>query len=465
MRTLVDRLTVRVRVTLAFTAVMAVLLAGAGTYLYLRVGSTLTSTVDRGLRNRADDVQALLRQRDVNLATTGTSPLTEQGESIAQVVDVRGRVVDATPTVRDQPLLDPGDLTTARRRAVVTEVVAPGGEHDKLRILATDGRTGGRAVTVIVGATLEPTQEAKNTLRGQLLVGGPVLLLIAAAVGYGAAAAALRPVESMRRQAAGIHAGDPGLRLPVTRSGDELSRLGTTLNEMLQRLETAFAREQTFVADASHELRTPLAIVKGELELAMAHARTVPEFREAVASATEETDRVVQLAEDLLVIARSDHGRLALQFSDAAAAQLLRTTATRFASRAQDHAVRLGVDPTVDERLRLHGDVLRLEQALGNLVDNALRYGAGTVELAASTDATGRVRLTVTDDGAGFPPDLLPTAFDRFTRADHARGRGGSGLGLAIVRSIAEAHGGTAFAMNLSGGGAVVGIELPPERP
>jgi two-component system OmpR family sensor kinase len=459
---LLARIPVRVRVTLAFSAVMAVLLAGAGTYVYLRVGSALTSTVDRGLRNRAGDVEALIQQRGVRLAGAADSPLTEQGESIAQILDLRGTVIDATPTVRDHPLLDRSDLAAAGGRTVVIEAASPHEQHDRLRILATPATTGGRRVVVVVGATLEPTAEAKNALRGQLLVGGPMLLLIAALAGYGAAAGALRPVESMQRRAADIRADEPGQRLPVPPSDDEVSRLGSTLNAMLERLEAAYAREQLFVADASHELRTPLAIVKGELELAMRYATTVPEFREAVASAAEETDRVVQLAEDLLVIARSGEGRLALQLADVSALNVLRSTAARFARRAADHDVDLRVGSTIDARLELRVDVLRLEQALGNLVDNALRFGATNVEMAAYGDTAGRRLITVVDDGTGFPPAFLPTAFDRFTRADQARGRGGSGLGLAIVRSIVEAHGGTVTADNLPRGGAVVRIVLPP---
>jgi signal transduction histidine kinase len=245
----------------------------------------------------------------------------------------------------------------------------------------------------------------------------------------------------------------------VPPSGDEVARLGQTLNDMLSRLERAFARERTFVSDASHELRTPLAILKGELELAMTHAVTVDAFREAVASAAEETDRVVQLAEDLLVIARSDQGRLPVSAVDVPALELLQSTAQRFNGRSLEHHASLVVN--VDDGLTLLADPLRLEQAIGNLVDNALRHGRGTVSLSAVRGSDDMDVISVTDDGPGFPPEFLEVAFERFTRGDVARGRGGTGLGLAIVRAIVEAHGGSVTARNREEGGAQLRIVIP----
>jgi signal transduction histidine kinase len=455
---LLDRVPVRVRVTLAFTAVMAVLLAGAGGFLYLRLGATLRATVDDGLQSRAGDLAALIGHSPSALAEAGRSPLTEQRESLAQIIDTSGKVVDATTEVGTAALLTPGQIDVAARRTLVTQVVLGGDENDVLRVLATPVRADAQRLVVVVASSLEPTREAQHTLGRQLIVGGPILLLIAALVGYGAAAGALRPVESMRRRAALIDAGAGAQRLPVPPSGDEVARLGQTLNEMLARLEDAFARERTFVSDASHELRTPLTILKGELDLAMANATTVEDFRTAVATAAEETDRVVQLAEDLLVLARSDQGRLPLRVTDVSAAELLESTTQRFARRSREHGVQLAVH--ADQGLVLHADPLRLEQALGNLIDNALRHGGLRVTVSATREGEQHDVLCVADDGPGFPPEFLPSVFERFTRASVARGRGGSGLGLAIVRAIAEAHDGTVSARNAEDGGAEVRIVI-----
>jgi two-component system OmpR family sensor kinase len=227
---------------------------------------------------------------------------------------------------------------------------------------------------------------------------------------------------------------------------------------MLDRLERSAERERGFVASASHELRTPLALLKAELELALREGRTAEELRAAVASAASESDRLVQLAEDLLVLARAEEGKLPVRPEPLDAAALLHTTARRFEARASEAGRELHVEPT--DGLSLHADRLRAEQALANLVDNALRYGEGAVELRAEA-AAGGVRLHVLDRGPGFDPALNGRAFDRFTRGDRARSRGGTGLGLAIVEAIARSHGRTAGAARREGGGADAWIELP----
>ena len=262
----------------------------------------------------------------------------------------------------------------------------------------------------------------------------------------------------MRRKAAQITDHTPGERLPVGRTDDEIARLGTTLNTMLERLERSFERERAFVADASHELRTPLAILKTEIELALREGRTQAELVDALRSAGEETDRLAELAEALLIIARADGGKLALASASLRSDELLDGVRARFAGRLSASDRELVVDD--DTAAALIGDRRRLEQALGNLVENALQHGAGTIQLATHADAR-HVELHVRDEGPGFPPGFIAEAFERFTRADAARGRGGSGLGLSIVQVIARAHGGVARAANHPDGGADVWIELP----
>jgi two-component system, OmpR family, sensor kinase len=211
------------------------------------------------------------------------------------------------------------------------------------------------------------------------------------------------------------------------------------------------------VADAGHELRTPLALLRTELELALRHADSAEELREAVRRSSAEVDRLAQLAEDLLLLARSHGGGLPLRVEPIEAADLLTRVASRFEWRAQ--AASRPLSTSQPDGLRLQGDPLRLEQALGNLVDNALRYGEGAV-LVSARPASAMVELHVIDEGAGFPPEFLERAFERFSRHDHARARGGAGLGLAIVRTIAEAHGGSAHA-GRSDTGADVWLTVP----
>ena len=441
--------------TLAFAGVMAIVLAGTGLFLYLRMGSELDATVDRGLRSRAGDVSALIAEADSGLARSGRSPLTERGENLAQILDASGHIVDSTPSVRDRTLLSDAQLAVAMRHTIFANTSRGEGSS---RLLATPVRAQDQRLVVVVGASLEGRDDALGNLGSLLLLGGPFALLLASLAGYGAAAAALRPVERMRRRAATIQEAAPGQRLPVPPANDEIGRLGETLNDMLGRLEAAFARERAFVSDASHELRTPLAILKSELELALRGGRSVDELESALRSAAEETDRLVQLAEDLLVIARSDQGQLPIRSSSLEADDILEIVRSRFERRARDKHAKLEVN--VPNGLKLVADPLRLEQAIGNLVDNALRYGGSRIEIGAAENGS-MVELHVRDDGPGFPPTLIDTAFERFRRADSARGRGGAGLGLAIVAAIAKAHGGSAGAHNRPEGGADVWLALP----
>ena len=323
--------------------------------------------------------------------------------------------------------------------------------------LAIPVERNGEHLVLVVGATLEDRAETLESLRTLLFVAGPIGLALATLAGYFLAGLSLRPVESMRRRAEEISAETPGDRLPVPATRDEIERLGRTLNEMLTRLHSALERERDFVADAGHELRTPLALLRTELELATRQGGSAEELRVAMRSASQEAERLALLAEDLLLIARSDRGRLPLRVEELELDALFETMLARFAWRAADAGRNLDAEPA--RGLRIEGDRIRLEQALSNLVDNALRYGEGDVRLYGTCGET--TELHVVDDGPGFPPDFSEQAFERFTRADTARGRGGAGLGLSIVRTIAEAHGGTAGALNSPSGGVDAWISLP----
>src|SRR5215207_266918 len=309
------RLPVRARLTLAFAAAMALVLAATGTFVYLRTRSDLDESIDSNLRSRSVDVRALARESD-GLGASEPSLLTQHGDSFAQVLTGRGEIFDAAPRLRLRPLLSRPELARALRGTVVVE---RGGS----RLLAVPLRAHGERLAVVVGSSLDDRDEALNRLLLALAIGGPAALLLASLAGYGVAAAALRPVESIRREAAEVSVTEPGRRLPVPPARDELARLAKTLNQMLARQETAFARERAFVADASHELRTPLSILRAELELALREGRSEEELKAALRSAAEETDRLTQLAEDLLVLARSDHGQLRLRREEVSAAELL----------------------------------------------------------------------------------------------------------------------------------------------
>jgi heavy metal sensor kinase len=452
------RLPIRAKLTIAFVVVMTLVLGATGLFLYLRMGAALDETIDSGLRSRAADVEALVQQADTGLSQSSGDPLTERGERVAQILDSQGHIVDAAPGLTRGPALSSAQLKRALQAPLLVRSVSLPGADEPLRLYAAPVRAQDKRLVVVVGSTLGDRDEALRDLGTQMLIGGPAALVLASLAGFFVTGAALRPVEAMRRRASAISAGEPGQRLPLPPARDEIGRLGETLNEMLARLEAAFARERTFVSDASHELRTPLAILKTELELALRGGRTVEELEAALRSAADETDRLAQLAEDLLVIARSDQGKLPIKSAEVDARGVLDGVRERYQRRAADSHVR--IDVAAPDELTLIADPLRLEQAIGNLIDNALRYGSGPVELSAE-QVDGRVELSVRDHGAGFPDAFIDTAFERFTRADAGRARGGAGLGLAIVSAISDAHGGTVAAANAADGGARVTVSLP----
>jgi signal transduction histidine kinase len=445
----VNRLPIRLRVTAAFALAMAAVLCGTALFLYVRLDSHLSTALDRELRVRAQDLAAVAADPE---ASFPDSRFIEHGESYAQLLSPDGRVLKATRPLGETPLLDARQLAAARREPFYRNRSSVPGLDEPSRLFATSVARG----VLVVGATRQDGVETLAAFRNELLIAGPIALLLASAAGYLLAGFALRPVESMRRRAATISAETPGERLPVPPTGDELERLGETLNQMLDRLEGALERERGFVADAGHELRTPLTILRTELELALRQGGSVEELREAIGRSAQEVDRLSQLAEDLLVIARSEDGGLPLRVERVEVDELFAGVVRRVELRAQAEGKRVTAAPAARA---VQGDRIRLEQALVNLVDNALRYGGRTVRLDAA-DANGLLELHVRDDGAGFPDEFLGRAFERFSRADTARRRGGAGLGLAIVRTIAEAHGGSAHAANRRPG-ADVWLELP----
>jgi two-component system OmpR family sensor kinase len=436
---------------------MALVLGATGVFVYLRFSSELDATINAGLRSRASDVAALIREADSGLREGGQN-LVGRTESFAEVLDAGGRVSDSSLAVGQHLLLTPAELKRALREPIFLNRGPLPGLKEKSRLLAVPVRARGRERVVVVGTSTESRGESLTDLAQLLLVGGPVALLLASLAAYWVAAAALRPVEAMRSRAAEISAAEPDQRLPVPPTRDEIARLGTTLNEMLERLGEALAHERAFVADASHELRTPLAILRTELELALAKGRSPEELRAALASAAEETDRLTQLSEDLLTIAQTERGELPLRLTRVALAATLEGVDRRFARRAEERGRRIEV--AAPASLVLEADRLRLDQAIGSMVDNALRYGAGPIEIVAG-GRNGSVEIHVLDRGEGFPEGFLGRAFERFSRASSSNRDGGSGLGLAIVQTVARAHGGEAHAANRSEGGADVWMSLP----
>ena len=425
--------------TTATALVMGLLLAG----LLVAVTGQLETTTETGLQARSRDLQAAL-------ATGGPTAL--RTEPFAQLGE--GEDVRLSPALGDTTLVAAGTGAGIFDR----DVRRPGSQDERLRVLARrlpDGRL------LAVGVSRRPQEEAGERLLIALAVAGPVLLLLVAVVVARSVQAALRPVEQLARQARQISAAeDTGRRLPPLAGDDEIAQLSATLDAMLARLAVAFEHERAFVDDASHELRTPLAVLRGELELALADLEDRPAVEQSLRAALAEAERLTRLADDLLLLARERASGLDLRHDDVDLQELLERTAGRLAPTT-------GLDLSVHcPPLHVTGDADRLEQVLTNLVVNASAAGARRALLRAER-VPGGVRLGVEDDGPGFPPGFAEVAFGRFTRADNARTRAsGAGLGLALVAAIVHAAGGTVSAGGDSAlGGAAVRLDLPDGPP
>jgi signal transduction histidine kinase len=444
---------IRWRLTLLFAAVMAVLLAGLIAFLYLHFRSDLDYNINQSLRARAQDVAGLVRQEDGADTTGALRQLPTNPDNVVQVLDQSGRVLGAAGVLARPALLARNELPSAQAGAKILQ------RGSSLRLYALPLPHDRKVV--VAGVSLAERDAALDKLDNALLIGVPPALLLATLAAYALAAAALRPVERMRQRAATISTDEISTRLPLPESHDEIRRLGDTLNEMLDRLEDGLNHERMFIANASHELRMPLAVLKAELEVSLRERGGEAALREAMGSAVEETDRIVKLAEDLLLLARAEDGTLPIDAHDLTVEELLAELGARFSPVFERAGRPLDVDvESLPAGTAIRADPDRIEQAVANLLDNTLRYGAGPTTLGARLGGHA-VEIHVTDRGPGFGEQFLPHAFDRFSRGDPARRRGGVGLGLAIVRTIAQAHGGDAGAGDLPGGGADAWMSLP----
>jgi signal transduction histidine kinase len=437
---------IRIRLTAAFTAMMAIVLLAVAVATIAHTRESLDASITESLSYQLSDLRPIAATAE---------PLLPGGEpdTAEQVIAPNGQILASTPNLVGQAALSPSELDSARHDQLVTDHPALGNLQGPIRVAASS-IPGGRVV--VAAESLADRDAAVADLRNELLIGFPIVLLAAAAGAYLLAAAALRPVERMRARAAGIGATDPQARLPVPSAHDEIRRLGTTFNQLLERLQAALQRERQFVTDAGHELRTPLSLLTTELELALRRPRSSPELIAALRSALDETSRLSRLARDLLTVADTSSAAEPPTID-------LRTRLHAVVDRYR-HTLgnQLSIECPTAQQVRVDPD--DLDRMIGNLINNASEHGAPPITIAAEP-ANGAVEIRVRDHGHGFDPDFLPHAFDRFTRADTARTTGGNGLGLAIVDTLTQRNQGIATAHNHPGGGAEVTIQLPAPNP
>lgn len=440
---------IRVRTTVGASAVALVALTIAAVLLVATLRRSQLSAIDQGLELRSVDIESLL---DGGAAPASVAVESEDS-SFVQILDLRGRVVASSSNINGEPSV----LPSIRAGWSTRTIPALGKDAFRVHARSTDGR---QRVTIAVGTSLKVLQRTQQTLVASLVVGVPGLLVFLAGLTWVVVGRSLRPVDTIRRRVDEIGAGQLDQRVPVPAPRDEVGRLATTMNRMLDRLEDSHRRQARFVSDASHELRTPISIIRHELEIALA-APDDRRWRETAREVLDEDVRMQRLVDDLLFIARCEHAPP----SPVATTELVDLDDLVVAeARRQRGEVRIDLSGVSAGQVR--GNAEHLSRVISNLFDNAARHAVSRI--AARVGAVeGRVVVEIDDDGPGIPESQRERVFERFARIDEARARddGGAGLGLAIARDIVTTHGGTIAAdTSPELGGARITVDLPDAR-
>lgn len=458
-------LPIRVRLTLWYVLLLAVILVATGFVAVAVLRREMTAGVDRTLRSStselATDVSTSISQsesefRDQTDTSLGGLP---RDVSAAQIVASDGTVtLSAGNTVGLVPMLPAETATVIASGGTIRTVVLGGSDY---RLVAEPVTVRGTPSTLIVATSIEEMEAALHRLVLLLAIVIPLGIGMAGLGGWWLAATALRPVARMTDEASAIGADRLGDRVDEPATMDEIGRLAVTLNAMLDRIQSASDQQRAFVSNASHELRTPLAVMRAELDVSLSEPDLSEEARTTLSSAREEVDRMSAIVDDLLLLARMDEGALPLEREPVD----IGTAAERVTNAVRPLAAERGITLTVHdgERVVVVGDHARLEQVIRNLLENAIKYSPedGNVSVVIRREG-GSATLVVANQGPAIPSEALPRIFDRFYRADPARGRagGGSGLGLAIVRELVEAQGGRVWVAS-DVDGTRIGCDLP----
>jgi two-component system, OmpR family, sensor kinase len=457
-------LPIRGRLTLWYVGLLAVILVLVGAFLIVLLQRGLIAGVDQNLDDHANEVAIDLRGGDRSFENLTTSSLRalSRGAFAAQLEAGDGRVLLSTddPTGR-QPMITPQVRGEVLRGEPVRLTSRLGPERAPFRVLAVRFPHGGSTEVLVVARSLVDVDESVRRLRLLLIVAVPVAVAVAGAGGWLLARKALLPVARMTRKAELISADRLQERVAVPRARDELGRLASTLNDMLDRIERGVQEQQRLVADASHELRTPLAVMRSEIDVWLRAPALPQEAREALESVGEEVERMSRILDNLLTLARIDEGRLDLLCAPQGLDELVGEVLSKLRPIAESKGITLRAD---GEDAEVLADAPRFELVIVNLVDNAIKYtgpgGEVRVRLWHDRHEGG---ITVSDTGPGISEEALPHLFDRFYRADAARSRaaGGSGLGLAICKEIVTAHGGRLWASSKLGEGSSFSLAMP----
>jgi heavy metal sensor kinase len=468
---------VRGRLTLFWVAALAISLVVVGGLIYVLLARALYNRIDDNLRAVVDITMTSLTNdlaegQDFADAARSTAAELSSRQQMLAIYDGSGRLL--AEGGRDDDLeiaLPPVETIPAGDIALVTVVEAKDDDDRhrlamrRVSIAPVDAR-----YIVVVGNSLEPTDEELESLREILAYVVPIALVLAGACGWFLARQSLAPVAAMAERARKIGVEDLSARLPVMNRRDELGGLAETFNDLLQRLEASLLQQRQFMADASHELRTPVATSRTAAAVALQQPhRDEQEYRDTLEIVEQQTTRLSRIVEDMFTLARADAGsypiRRTLMYLDEVVEEVVR------ASRVIADTKQVSIELASIQSATFTADEDLLRRMVANLVDNAVRHApAGSTVFVAVEQRQEQYTISVTDGGSGIVPEIQPYIFERFYRGDQARTAtdGGAGLGLALARWIARVHGGDVSLVASSPGATTfmavipITVESPP---
>ncbi len=467
---------IKFRFTLWYLVVLGILLILLSTGVYLYLSQKLYDDLDDSLKIRTKQLQNIRGVRD---SIGGGSFEEELGEVVVfyiqndETIEPQPAKTIEDPLANDLSLIEEALNGKAQFTTVQTEELGQLRFHiapfEPERPEMMQGRPGGMSMQMIdippaaiaVGRSTQHIDDALDGLTTTLVIAVPLTLLIAGAGGVFLARRALKPVDQIAQTALEIEGTDLSQRIKVD-TKDELGRLASTINQMIERLEKAFKRQQQFTGDASHELRTPLAVIEAESTLALERERSPKEYRQSLETVVQETEHMSTIIDQLLALARADAGKEQLTFEEIQLDELLRDVASDADVLCREKGLEFEFGSIEDVTVR--GDNSGLRQLFLNLLNNSIRYtsAGGTISISLIKEGNQAI-ASVTDTGIGIPEEDILLVFERFYRVDKARSRddGGSGLGLAICKHIAEVHGGSVEVASRQGKGSTFSVYLP----
>jgi two-component system, OmpR family, sensor kinase len=447
-------LSIRLRLTIYWTAITAVILLAAGLLIMVMFARAMWSTLDAALMEEADTTAAAIAHSsaaDTKVILQRLSQEKDLGPGRRVRLIAGGQVVfDGGDTGADLP-----------DTSATADSVVDGGQH-RYRFAVVRLRMNGEPGSLQDGADAAPVRRAIAHLRNALLLVIPIILALCVTGGYLMAGWALAPVNQVTNALASIGPRDLGQRLPLPQVHDEAGQLIAAINQLLERLERASAAQRRFVSEAAHELRTPLAVLRSGLEVTLQRPRGAEESRAALEQAISEVERLCAIAEDLLALARLDAepvvDRTPVDLCEIAA-EASAMAQTLAEARHQAFAQDLAIDE--HKRIVVHGIAGDLRRVVRNLLDNAVKFTPerGRIEIGVTTNGATAL-ISVRDSGPGIDPRDIEHIFDPFYRSRSANGAG-SGLGLALSREIVRRHGGVIQAANRAAGGCEILVRLP----